>query len=189
MNTANKLTVLRIILIPFYLLFLLVEISKYHFLIATVIFIAASITDALDGKIARKRNMITDFGKFADPLADKLLVLSGMICFVELGLMPSWICIIITAREIAISGFRLVCAGNGTVIAASKLGKFKTVTQMIFIIMTSINFSYYLNEAAPGLCSFIEILRIIFMYLALLMTVISMIDYFYKNRKAFNMTK
>lgn len=189
MNTANKLTVLRIIIIPFYLLFLLVEISKFHFLIATLLFIIASITDALDGKIARKYNMITVFGKFADPLADKLLVLSGMIAFVELGLMPSWVCIIIMAREIAISGFRLVCADNGTVIAASKLGKLKTVSQMMFIILTSINFNDYLADSAQGFCSVVEVLRLIIMYFALVMTIVSMIDYFYKNKNAFNTSK
>ena len=186
MNIANKLTISRIVIIPIFVLFLLVEISKYHFIIAAVLFIIASITDYLDGKLARKYNLVSDFGKIADPLADKLLVLSAMICFVELNQMPAWICIIIMAREIAISGFRLVCAGNGVVIAASKLGKFKTVTQMAFIILTTINVPYYFGDAAPGLCSAIEVIRIILMYLALVMTVLSLVDYLYKNRNAFN---
>ena len=185
MNIANKLTLARIVLIPVYIVFLLADITKYHFLIATLIFIAASITDYYDGKLARKHHLVTDFGKFADPVADKLLVLSAMICFVQIQMMPAWICIIITAREVAISGFRLVCSGNGTVIAASILGKFKTVTQMAFIILTTLNFPYYLSETAPGFCHVIEIIRTIVMYLALFMTVISMIDYFYKNREVF----
>ncbi|MCF0228074.1 MAG: CDP-diacylglycerol--glycerol-3-phosphate 3-phosphatidyltransferase [Parasporobacterium sp.] len=189
MNLANKLTVLRIIFIPFYLLFLLVPITDYHFIIAGLLFIAASITDMLDGKIARKRNLVTDFGKFADPLADKLLVLSAMIAFVEMGLMPSWICIIVMAREVAISGFRLVCAGKGTVIAASKLGKLKTVSQMLFIILTTFNLGFYFRDTAPGFCNAIEIIRLIIMYFALAMTVISLVDYFYKNRKAFGNIK
>jgi len=185
MNIANKLTIARIAMIPVYVVFLMLEITRYHFLIATVVFILASITDYLDGKLARKHQLVSDFGKFADPVADKLLVLSAMICFVELQMMPAWICIIIMGREIAISGYRLVCAGKGTVIAASYLGKFKTVSQMAFIILSSVNFSYYLRETSPGFCNVIEIIRVIIMYLALVMTVISMIDYFYKNRQIF----
>ena len=185
MNIANKLTLARIILIPVYVVFLLLEITDYHYLIAAVVFIIASVTDYFDGKLARKHGLVSDFGKFADPVADKLLVLSAMICFVQMHLMPAWICIIITAREIAISGFRLVCSGNGTVIAASWLGKFKTVTQMAFIILTTVNFPHYLSGSAPGFCQVTEVIRIIVMYLALIMTVVSMIDYFYKNREVF----
>ena len=184
MNIANKLTILRICIIPVYIIFLLLEISSYHYIIAAVLFILASITDAMDGKIARKYNMVTDFGKFADPLADKLLVLSAMICFVELKLMPAWICIIIMAREIAISGFRLVCAGKGTVVAASILGKIKTVSQMAFVILTTLNLPYYLGNSTCA-SQIIDIVRMILMYLALAMTIISLIDYFYKNRKVF----
>jgi len=183
MNIANKLTLLRIFLIPFYVLFLLVPISHYHFWIATVIFIVSSITDALDGKLARKHGIVTDFGKFADPIADKLVVLSAMICFVQTGMMPSWACIIITAREIIISGFRLICAGKGTVVAASYLGKIKTVTQMAFIIITTFNCSYYFSESAPGFCQTVEVIRIIIMYIALILTIWSLVDYIYKNRK------
>lgn len=185
MNIANKLTISRIAIIPIFVLFLLIEISKYHFIIAAVLFIIASATDFFDGRLARKYNLVSDFGKFADPLADKLLVLSAMICFVELDLMPAWVCIIIMAREIAISGFRLVCAGNGVVIAASKLGKLKTATQMAFVILTAFNFSYYFMDIAPGVCGVIETIRIILMYLALAMTVLSLADYLYKNRNAF----
>jgi len=187
MNIANKLTILRIILVPVYILFLLVDITKYHFWIATFVFVIASLTDMLDGKLARKYHLVSDFGKFADPLADKLLVLSAMICFVQLGFMPAWICIIITAREIAISGLRLVCAGKGVVVAASKLGKFKTVTQMAFIILTSLNLPFYFGTSAPGFCTGVEIFRIIIMYLALLMTIVSFIDYVAKNKDAFSL--
>lgn len=186
MNTANKLTLLRVILIPVYVLFMLVEITQYHYWIALVVFIITAITDALDGKIARKQNKVTDFGKFADPIADKLLVLSAMICFVELDLMPSWICIIIMAREIIISGLRLICAGKGTVIAASWMGKLKTVTQMFFVILTTLNFSYYFSASLPEVAHVIEIIRIILMYIALVMTIISLIDYYLKNRELFS---
>ena len=183
MNIANKLTIARIILIPVYILFLLVEISHYHYLIATAVFIAASITDFLDGKLARKHNLVSDFGKFADPIADKLVVLSAMICFVQIDMMPAWACIIIMAREIIISGFRLICAGKGTVLAASYLGKIKTVFQMAFIIITTFNFSYYFSDSAPAACQVVEIVRVAVMYVSLVLTVWSMIDYIYKNRK------
>ena len=185
MNIANKMTVFRIFLIPIYVLFLLVDITDYHFLIAAVVFIVASITDFLDGKLARKYNLVSDFGKFADPVADKLLVLSAMISFVQISMMPAWICIIITAREIAISGFRLICAGKGTVISASWMGKIKTVTQMAFIIISTVNLPYYLQDSAPGFCEVYETIRIVVMYIALIMTVISMIDYFIKNKSTF----
>ena len=185
MNIANKLTLLRIILIPFYVLFLLVDIGHFHYWIAAFIFIVCAVTDALDGMIARKRQIITDFGKFADPLADKLLVLSALICFVQTEMMPAWICIIITAREIAINGIRLVCAEKGTVVSASILGKIKTISQMIFIILSTINIPFYFSESSPGFCQAVEIIRIIFMYLALVMTVVSFVDYCCKNRKAF----
>ena len=187
MNIANKITLARVVLIPVYVLFLLVEITEYHFLIAAAVFIISCITDALDGKMARKLHLVTDFGKFADPIADKLLVLSAMICFVQTGMMPAWICIIIMAREIIISGLRLIWAGKGTVVAASWMGKLKTVVQMAFIIVTSLNISYYLGDSLPGLCQGVEIFRIILMYAALVLTVVSLIDYFYKNRKSFSM--
>ena len=131
MNLPNKLTVLRVIMIPFFVAFMLVDITgnadKY---IALVLFCAASLTDMLDGKIARKYNLVTNFGKFMDPLADKLLVSSAMIAFVELGRIPCWIVIVIIAREFIISGFRLVAADNGIVIAAGIWGKIKTAEQM-----------------------------------------------------------
>src|SRR5699024_4695521 len=136
MNTPNKLTLFRVVMIPFFVVFMLAPIggaaAKW---IALAIFIIASLTDALDGYLARRDNLITDFGKFMDPLADKLLVCSALICLVELDKIPCWVVIIIIAREFIISGFRLIAADNGVVIAASYWGKFKTVSQMVMIIL------------------------------------------------------
>ena len=136
MNLPNKLTMLRVCLIPFFVVFMLTDLageaSRYA---ALAIFIAASLTDLADGKIARKYNLVTNFGKFMDPLADKLLVCSALICFVELHELPAWIVIIIMAREFIISGFRLVASDSGVVIAANMWGKFKTVSQMIMTIL------------------------------------------------------
>lgn len=136
MNLPNKLTVLRVLMIPFFVVFMLMDIvpgmDKW---IALAIFVIASLTDLLDGKIARKYNLVTNFGKFMDPLADKLLVSSAMICLVEMGRLPAWIVIIIISREFIISGFRLVASDSGIVIAASYWGKFKTVFQMAMIIV------------------------------------------------------
>ncbi|MCR4658075.1 MAG: CDP-diacylglycerol--glycerol-3-phosphate 3-phosphatidyltransferase [Lachnospiraceae bacterium] len=174
MNLPNKLTIVRVILIPFFVFFLLGDfwgdVSDY---IALAIFIIASLTDLLDGKIARKYNLVTNFGKFMDPLADKLLVCSALICFVELKKLPAWIVIIIIAREFIISGFRLVAADNGVVIAASFYGKFKTVSQMVMIILLHLNTKN----------AFINVLTAVSVYVALIMTVVSLIDYLYKNRE------
>ncbi len=173
MNLPNKLTILRVLLIPFFVFFLLVPVaggaSKY---IALAIFIVASLTDLADGKIARKYNLVTNFGKFMDPLADKLLVCSALICFVEMGLLPAWMVIIIISREFIISGFRLVASDNGVVIAASYWGKFKTTFQMIMIVL--------LIAQIPG--SLFDILEQIFIYAALILTVVSLIDYLVKNK-------
>ena len=136
MNLPNKLTILRMIMVPFFVFFMLVPVAgdatKW---IALVIFVVASLTDTLDGYLARRDNLVTDFGKFMDPLADKLLVCSALICFVELGDLPAWMVIIIISREFIISGFRLVASDNGVVIAASYWGKFKTTFQMIAVIL------------------------------------------------------
>lgn len=171
MNLPNKLTLFRVILIPFFVLFMLVNITgdadKW---IALTIFIVASLTDLLDGKIARKYNLITDFGKFMDPLADKLLVCSALICLVSLGRIPAWIVIIIIAREFIISGFRLIAADNGRVIAASYWGKFKTTFQMIMVILMIADIAQ------------LFILTQIVMYVALILTVVSLIDYLVKNK-------
>lgn len=171
MNLPNKLTILRIIMIPFFVLFMLLDggVSQTYRYIAAVIFIIASFTDLLDGKIARKYNLVTNFGKFMDPLADKLLVCSGLICFVGLGQLPAWFVIIIISREFIISGFRLVASDNGVVIAASYWGKFKTVSQMIMSVLLIVNI--------PAL----SILTTIFSVIALVLTVVSLIDYIAKN--------
>ncbi len=171
MNLPNKLTILRIIMIPFFVLFMLLDggVSQTYRYIAAVIFIVASFTDLLDGKIARKYNLVTNFGKFMDPLADKLLVCSGLICFVGLGQLPAWFVIIIISREFIISGFRLVASDNGVVIAASYWGKFKTVSQMIMSVLLIVNI--------PAL----SILNTIFSVIALVLTVVSLIDYIAKN--------
>lgn len=171
MNLPNKLTILRIIMIPFFVLFMLLDggANQTYRYTAAVIFIVASFTDLLDGKIARKYNLVTNFGKFMDPLADKLLVCSGLICFVGLGALPAWFVIIIISREFIISGFRLVASDNGVVIAASYWGKFKTVSQMIMSVLLIVNI--------PAL----SILTAIFSVIALVLTVVSLIDYIAKN--------
>lgn len=177
MNLPNKLTILRVIMIPFFVFFLLSGVggsaSKW---IALVIFAAASITDTLDGYIARRDNLITDFGKFMDPLADKLLVCSAMICMIPLGKLQAWFVIVIIAREFIISGFRLIAAENGVVIAANYWGKFKTVSQMIMIILLLID-----------LGGVFDILEQIFIWLSLALTVISLITYIWQNRSVLSM--
>ena len=175
MNLPNKLTVARVVLIPFFVAFLLLSPTNVTFKwVALVIFIVASLTDMLDGKIARKYNLITDFGKFMDPLADKLLVCSAMICLIELDKIPSWIVVIIIAREFVISGFRLIAADNGRVIAASYWGKFKTTFQMIMVILMIAD----LGDVLP----WINILTQIIMWVALALTIISLVDYLVKNK-------
>lgn len=187
MNLPNKLTILRLILIPFYIFFLMTDFFSFSWLVAFVIFICACLTDTFDGKIARKRNLITNFGKFADPLADKILVVSAMVCFVYLHRMPFWVCIIILAREFAVSGFRLVAATNGRVLAASWWGKIKTVCQMITCIMMTCNIERLVTDYGfpPAFYTVWHIVELVAMYAALALTVISMIDYFYKNKDTF----
>ena len=180
MNLPNKLTVCRVILIPFFVFFLLFDPASVSFKwIAIGIFVIASLTDMLDGKIARKYNLITDFGKFMDPLADKLLVCSAMIGLIELGRIPSWIVIVIIAREFVISGFRLIASDNGRVIAASYWGKFKTTFQMIMVILMIAdiqnNVFYMLTQ--------------VIMWIALALTIISLVDYLVKNKDVMNGSK
>ena len=180
MNLPNKLTVCRVILIPFFVFFLLFDPTNVLFKwIALGIFIIASLTDMLDGKIARKYNLITDFGKFMDPLADKLLVCSAMIGLIELGRIPSWIVIVIIAREFVISGFRLIASDNGRVIAASYWGKFKTTFQMIMVILMIANIQ---NDA-------FYMLTQVIMWIALALTIISLVDYLVKNKDVMNGSK
>ena len=174
MNLPNKLTLFRVILIPFFVFFLLAPYFEgYGNYIAVAIFIVASITDFLDGKIARKYNLVTNFGKFMDPLADKLLVCSALICLIQLELIPAWVVIIIIAREFIISGFRLIASDNCVVIAASYLGKFKTAFQMLTVIVLILNIP---NKV------FI-ILGTVLIYVSLALTVISLIDYIAKNKE------
>ncbi|MCX4323733.1 MAG: CDP-diacylglycerol--glycerol-3-phosphate 3-phosphatidyltransferase [Lachnospiraceae bacterium] len=170
MNLPNKLTIFRVILIPFFVVLLLFDITAFDKWIALAIFIIASLTDFLDGHIARKYNLVTNFGKFMDPLADKLLVCSAMICLVELARIPAWVVIIIIAREFIISGFRLVASDNGVVIAASYWGKFKTVFQMIMICL--------MIADLPSLALVTQIV----MWVALVLTVVSLVDYLIKNK-------
>lgn len=173
MNLPNKLTLFRVILIPFFVFFLLAPYFEgYGNYIAVAIFIVASLTDMLDGKIARKYNLVTNFGKFMDPLADKLLVCSAMICLISTGQLAAWIVIIIIAREFIISGFRLIASDNGIVIAASYWGKFKTTFQMLMVIVLILNIP---NQ-------FFTVLGTILTYVALALTIISLIDYIVKNK-------
>lgn len=177
MNTPNKLTVGRMILVPFLVLFLLTgwggNANRY---ISLAIFVVASVTDWFDGYLARKNHLVTNFGKFMDPLADKLLVCSAMICLIELDRLPAWVVIIIIAREFIISGFRLIAAENGIVIAANYWGKFKTVSQMIMIILLLLHFG-----------GFFEILENLFIWLSLALTVISLMTYIWQNRAVLSM--
>ena len=178
MNLPNKLTTLRMFLVPvFAVVFLVGGRDNYATRIAACIILrAASITDMLDGKIARKYNLITDYGKFMDPLADKLLVCTAMICLMSFGQLPAWFLIVIIAREFIISGFRLIAADNGVVIAASYWGKFKTVFQMAMVIVMILKI-----RVAP-FALFFEVLETLLMYIAVILTVVSLIDYLVKNR-------
>ena len=177
MNTPNKLTIARIIMIPFFVAFLMYDITgSADKWIALAIFVIASLTDTLDGYLARKYHLVTNFGKFMDPLADKLLVCSAMICMIQLERLPAWIVIVIIAREFIISGFRLIAAENGIVIAANYWGKFKTVSQMIMIILLILHFG-----------GIFAVLEQIFIWLSLALTVISLITYIWQNRSVLSM--
>ena len=174
MNLPNKLTMLRVILIPFFVVFmlgsLLGDADKW---IALGIFIAASLTDLLDGKIARKYNLVTDFVKLMDPLADKLLVSAALICLCEMGRLAAWIVIIIISREFIISGLRQIAADNGIVIAASYWGKYKTTFQMIMICLLIVNIDV------------LSLISAIVTWIAVILTIVSLIDYMVKNRQVF----
>ncbi|MCC8104725.1 MAG: CDP-diacylglycerol--glycerol-3-phosphate 3-phosphatidyltransferase [Clostridiales bacterium] len=170
MNLPNKLTMLRVCMVPVFVVLMLVDGIPYGNILAGIIFILASLTDTLDGYIARRDNLITDFGKFMDPIADKLLVCSAMICLVEQDKLAAWMVIIIIGRELAIGGFRLVAVEKGTVIAASYWGKFKTVSQMIMVIMLIFDFGSVWNLIAQVVA-----------WIAVILTVISLVDYLKKN--------
>ena len=171
MNLPNKLTILRVIMIPFFVVFMYLDFAAAKW-IALGIFIAAAITDTLDGQIARRCNLVTTFGKFMDPLADKLLVCSAMIALVDQGRIPAWIVIIIIAREFIISGFRLIAAEKGVVIAAGIWGKLKTVVQMVMVC--------FLIGNLGGKVIFV--IKQVLIYAALVLTIISLIDYLVSNK-------
>lgn len=172
MNLPNRLTIARVIMIPFFLVFLMTDFFPRSRYAALAIFIIASLTDMLDGKIARKYNLVTNFGKFMDPLADKLLVCSAMIAFIELDLIPAWIVIIIIAREFIISGFRLIAAEKNVVIAAGMSGKIKTTVQMIMCCLLIARLPF----------AFMRYVEQIFIYAALVLTVYSLIVYLVQNK-------
>ena len=173
MNLPNKLTLLRVVLIPVFVVLLLLEGGQNYTLriAALIVFCIASFTDFLDGQIARRNHLVTNFGKFMDPLADKLLVCSALICMIELGQLPSWYVITVIAREFIISGFRLVAADNGIVIAASWWGKFKTTFQMFTVILLILNI--------PAL----HTVTMIIAGIAFVLTLVSLLDYIAKNSR------
>ncbi|GAA0735040.1 CDP-diacylglycerol--glycerol-3-phosphate 3-phosphatidyltransferase [Clostridium oceanicum] len=188
MNLANKLTILRIFLVPIFLVFITIKDIPYGTVIATAIFIIASITDKLDGYIARSRNQVTKFGKFMDPLADKLLVTAALICLVDFQIIPGVVAIIIIAREFAVTGLRTIASSEGIVIAASKWGKLKTVIQIIAIIFGLVNLNYHnnisiLNFIMDVTNKNLQTITDFMMILAAIITIISGVDYFVKNKE------
>lgn len=174
MNLPNKITIARVIMVPFFVACMLMESIPYHNYLAAVIFVIACCTDALDGYLARKYKLVTNFGKFMDPLADKLLVCSALICFVAVDTipMPAVVVIIIIGREFIISGFRLIASDNGVVIAASYWGKFKTIAQMLMSILLILQLKG----------TVFEIVEQILIVIALILTIISLVDYLLKNK-------
>ncbi len=176
MNTPNKLTLLRVIMIPFFVVFMLADLGSWSKWAALIVFVVASMTDWLDGYLARRDHLVTDFGKFMDPLADKLLVCSALICLTDMDRIPSWVVIIIIGREFIISGFRLIASDNGVVIAANYWGKAKTVCQMLMTIVL-----------IADLGSGVYLLEQVLIYASLLLTVISLVTYLWQNRKVLSM--
>ncbi len=177
MNLPNKLTLMRVAMVPLLAVFMVIPMFDGQKWVALALFVIASLTDLVDGKIARKYNLITNFGKFADPLADKLLVCSALICLVELGRVPAWIVLVIIAREFIVSGFRIVAADQGVVIAASMWGKVKTTLQMIMVIL--------MIADIPEL----NIITQVAMWSALVLTIVSLVDYVSKNRNVIDDVK
>ena len=172
-NLPNKLTIFRVLIIPVFVVFMLLPADTIALrIISLVLFCIASLTDWFDGKIARKNNLVTNFGKFIDPLADKLLVCSALICLVKKNEISAWVVIVIVAREFVISGLRLIAAEKGIVISASYWGKFKTASQMILVILLILDITKFLHIAG-----------IVFTYIALILTVISAVDYIIKNKE------
>lgn len=177
MNLSNKLTTFRVLCIPIFVVFMLIESIPYNYYLAAIVFIVASITDLFDGKIARKYHLVTNFGKFMDPLADKMLVSAALICLTP-KMIPSWVVIIIISRELFISGFRMLAADQGIVLAAGWWGKFKTAFSMVMIIVLIVN--------TPLNNSVLYIIGQILIWISLALTIISMIEYVSKN---FNVLK
>lgn len=190
MNLPNKLTVLRIILVPFFIASLLVSFP-HHYVVALFFFIIASVTDYFDGKIARKHNLVTDFGKFLDPLADKILVVSALICFVSLGICDSILVIIVLFREFAVTSVRLVAASQGNVVAANIFGKIKTVTQMVAIIAVFLlqytlelaNFGIVPVNANLDLTFIFYVIGEILLWISTFFAILSGVIYIYQNKK------
>ncbi len=200
MNLPNKLTILRMLLIPFFVIAMTWKSLPYHYFIGLVLFVIASLTDLFDGIIARRNNLITDFGKFMDPLADKLLVTAAMVCFVELDMIVSWVVILILAREFLVTSLRTLAAGKGIVIAADKWGKYKTVSQMIWVILGLVLLAFQ-DLVMPGQAVTAEIYQMGFIGTAIvtgftifamltmvvvLLTLISGFNYMWKNRNVFS---
>ncbi|MCI5809023.1 MAG: CDP-diacylglycerol--glycerol-3-phosphate 3-phosphatidyltransferase [Oscillospiraceae bacterium] len=179
MNLPNKLTCLRMLMVPFFVAAMVLPFSN-HYLWALILFIAASFTDTLDGKIARKQGLVTDFGKFMDPLADKILVTSALICFVDLWTTPAAVIIVIIAREFVVTSLRLIAAPKGIVIAADIFGKMKTVLQMIWVAATI--FQMYLEEELWIGIPALSVLNTVLMWLTLALTIVSGVNYLWKNR-------
>ena len=177
MNLPNKLSMLRICMVPIFVIFALID-AQWAQIVALLLFCLASLTDMLDGQIARRRNLVTNFGKFIDPIADKLLVMSALVVLVGQNRMPSWICILMLAREFAISSFRLVAANSGRVIAAGWLGKIKTVTQMaaviLLLLLTPVSGDPLLGPIGVTIANIV-------MYISAAMTVWSGVDYIARN--------
>ncbi len=173
MNLPNKITLVRVLLVPVFMFFLYSNMSNSHY-IAGAIFIIASLTDTLDGYIARSRKLVTNFGKFVDPLADKILVSAALISLVDLGKIPGWVVVVIIAREFTITGFRILAASEGVTIAASSLGKIKTITQLVAIVALLFNNFPFAKMNFP--------FDMIMLYVSLFFTVLSGVDYLYKNR-------
>ncbi|SFX34328.1 CDP-diacylglycerol--glycerol-3-phosphate 3-phosphatidyltransferase [Thermoactinomyces sp. DSM 45891] len=191
MNVANKITMARIFLVPVVMIFLLVrfDLGSIHFgqvtitvseLIATLVFVLAAVTDGLDGYIARKNKIVTNLGKFLDPLADKLLITAALISLVEMNRLEAWMAIVIISREFAVTGLRLIGAVEGKVIAASALGKAKTIIQIVAIVALMLNNVPFAQYAIP--------FAFLAKWLAVIITVVSGVDYFYKNRKFVSLT-
>lgn len=175
MNLPNKLTVMRVILVPFFIFFLLCDIpfgAQANSVLALIVFIAASVTDALDGHIARSRNLVTNFGKFLDPLADKVLVISALVCFIQMGLVGAVPVIIIIAREFMVSGLRLVTANEGVVVAAGIWGKLKTAFTMVSIVII-LFFAVLFGKDSAGYASWVTIIEQVLIWISTVLTVIS----------------